>query len=187
MIFKALPIPSLKTAEGLNAKLQILMIEANSVMASINSNASGIYLEEFIKLMEKKKAAQLYQNEIRQIFTAFDRQCITKIFIWGIIRIPGDRGFLTLEDFKKAFKQVAPKLPERIVLEAFSLCLDPVGSQGESEAGDSAQPSLTCKSWHHLPDIRGMRDKQQHPNSHNVEVTLDSLRLCQWSSSCGRF
>ncbi|XP_068942077.1 EF-hand calcium-binding domain-containing protein 11 isoform X2 [Petaurus breviceps papuanus] len=31
-----------------------------------------------------------------------------------------DRGFLTLEDFKKAFKQVAPKLPERIVLEAFS-------------------------------------------------------------------
>ncbi|XP_068942084.1 EF-hand calcium-binding domain-containing protein 11 isoform X8 [Petaurus breviceps papuanus] len=30
-----------------------------------------------------------------------------------------DRGFLTLEDFKKAFKQVAPKLPERIVLEAF--------------------------------------------------------------------
>ncbi|XP_072478935.1 EF-hand calcium-binding domain-containing protein 11 isoform X2 [Notamacropus eugenii] len=147
-------------------------IEANSVMASINSNASGIYLEEFIKLMEKKKAAQLYQNEIRQIFTAFDRQY---------------RGFLTLEDFKKAFKQVAPKLPERIVLEAFSLCLDPVGSQGESEAGDSAQPSLTCKSWHHLPDIRGMRDKQQHPNSHNVEVTLDSLRLCQWSSSCGRF
>ncbi|XP_072478947.1 EF-hand calcium-binding domain-containing protein 11 isoform X13 [Notamacropus eugenii] len=80
-------------------------IEANSVMASINSNASGIYLEEFIKLMEKKKAAQLYQNEIRQIFTAFDRQY---------------RGFLTLEDFKKAFKQVAPKLPERIVLEAFS-------------------------------------------------------------------
>nr|XP_020855971.1 EF-hand calcium-binding domain-containing protein 11 isoform X3 [Phascolarctos cinereus] len=81
-------------------------IEADSVMTSINSNASGICLEEFIKLMEKKKAAQLHQNEIRQIFTAFDRQY---------------RGFLTLEDFKKAFKQVAPKLSERIVLEAFRI------------------------------------------------------------------
>ncbi|XP_057398832.1 EF-hand calcium-binding domain-containing protein 11-like isoform X7 [Balaenoptera acutorostrata] len=30
-----------------------------------------------------------------------------------------DRGYLTLEDFKKAFKQVAPKLSERIVLEVF--------------------------------------------------------------------
>ena len=30
-----------------------------------------------------------------------------------------DRGYLTLEDFKKAFKQVAPKLSERIILEAF--------------------------------------------------------------------
>ncbi|XP_074091631.1 EF-hand calcium-binding domain-containing protein 11 isoform X1 [Macrotis lagotis] len=79
-------------------------MEADSVMASINSNTSGICLEEFVKLMEKKKAAHLYQNEIRQIFTAFDRQY---------------RGFLTLEDFKKAFQQVAPKLPERIVLEAF--------------------------------------------------------------------
>ncbi|XP_039739933.1 EF-hand calcium-binding domain-containing protein 11 isoform X5 [Pteropus medius] len=31
-----------------------------------------------------------------------------------------DRGYLTLEDFQKAFKQVAPKLPERIILEVFS-------------------------------------------------------------------
>ncbi|XP_057395350.1 EF-hand calcium-binding domain-containing protein 11-like isoform X39 [Balaenoptera acutorostrata] len=30
-----------------------------------------------------------------------------------------DRGYLTLEDFKKAFKQVAPKLSERIILEVF--------------------------------------------------------------------
>ncbi|KAF6351165.1 EF-hand calcium binding domain 11 [Rhinolophus ferrumequinum] len=30
-----------------------------------------------------------------------------------------DRGYLTLEDFQKAFKQVAPKLPERIILEVF--------------------------------------------------------------------
>ncbi|XP_051833381.1 EF-hand calcium-binding domain-containing protein 11 isoform X1 [Antechinus flavipes] len=80
-------------------------IEADSIMSAVNSNTSGICLEEFIKLMEKKKAAQLYQNEVRQIFTAFDRQY---------------RGFLTLEDFKKAFRQVAPRLPDRIVLEAFS-------------------------------------------------------------------
>ncbi|XP_074145854.1 EF-hand calcium-binding domain-containing protein 11 isoform X2 [Sminthopsis crassicaudata] len=79
-------------------------IEADSVMSAVNSNISGICLEEFIKFMDKKKAAQLYQNEVRQIFTAFDRQY---------------RGFLTLEDFKKAFRQVAPRLPDRIVLEAF--------------------------------------------------------------------
>lgn len=30
-----------------------------------------------------------------------------------------DRGFLTLEDFKRAFSQVAPKLPARTVLEVF--------------------------------------------------------------------
>ncbi|XP_072819674.1 EF-hand calcium-binding domain-containing protein 11 isoform X5 [Vicugna pacos] len=30
-----------------------------------------------------------------------------------------DRGYLTLEDFTKAFRQVAPKLPERIILEVF--------------------------------------------------------------------
>ncbi|KTF96669.1 hypothetical protein cypCar_00008723 [Cyprinus carpio] len=29
------------------------------------------------------------------------------------------RGFLKLDDFKSAFKQVAPHLPERTVLEAF--------------------------------------------------------------------
>ncbi|XP_059229528.1 EF-hand calcium-binding domain-containing protein 11 isoform X7 [Mustela nigripes] len=31
-----------------------------------------------------------------------------------------DRGYLTLEDFKTAFKQVAPKLSERTVLDVFS-------------------------------------------------------------------
>ncbi|XP_007472694.1 EF-hand calcium-binding domain-containing protein 11 isoform X2 [Monodelphis domestica] len=79
-------------------------IEADSVMTSVKPNTSGIYLEDFINLMQKKKAVQLHHNEIRQIFTAFDMQY---------------RGFLTLEDFRKAFRQVAPKLPERIVLEAF--------------------------------------------------------------------
>ncbi|XP_006158064.1 EF-hand calcium-binding domain-containing protein 11 [Tupaia chinensis] len=79
-------------------------IEVDSAMSSINPNASGILLETFLNIIRKKKEAQLYRNEIRDIFTAFDMHY---------------RGFLTLEDFRKAFRQVAPKLPERTVLEVF--------------------------------------------------------------------
>ncbi|XP_074854862.1 EF-hand calcium-binding domain-containing protein 11 [Carettochelys insculpta] len=79
-------------------------MEMDSVMASVQQKNSGILLEEFLKLMNAKKAAQLHRSEIRQIFTAFDMQC---------------RGFLTLEDFKRAFNSVAPKLPERIIVESF--------------------------------------------------------------------
>ncbi|XP_003408864.1 EF-hand calcium-binding domain-containing protein 11 isoform X1 [Loxodonta africana] len=79
-------------------------IEVDSVMSSINQNTSGILLGDFLNAVRKKKEAQLYWSEIRHIFTAFDRHY---------------RGFLTLEDFKKAFKQVAPKLPERIIVEVF--------------------------------------------------------------------
>ncbi|XP_059579150.1 EF-hand calcium-binding domain-containing protein 11 isoform X3 [Alligator mississippiensis] len=79
-------------------------VEVNSVMASLQQKNSGVLLEEFLNLMTTKKSAQLYHSEIRQIFTAFDMQC---------------RGFLTLEDFKKAFDSIAPKLPKRIIIEAF--------------------------------------------------------------------
>ncbi|XP_057398723.1 EF-hand calcium-binding domain-containing protein 11-like isoform X7 [Balaenoptera acutorostrata] len=79
-------------------------IEADAVMSSVDPNTSGILLKEFLDIVRKKKEAQLYRNEIRHIFTAFDRHY---------------RGYLTLEDFKKAFKQVAPKLSERIILEVF--------------------------------------------------------------------
>ncbi|XP_053884675.1 EF-hand calcium-binding domain-containing protein 11 isoform X2 [Malaclemys terrapin pileata] len=79
-------------------------VEVDSVMASVQQKNSGILLEEFLKLMSTKKAAQLHHSEIRQIFTAFDMQY---------------RGFLTLEDFKRAFNSIAPKLPERIIVEAF--------------------------------------------------------------------
>ncbi|KAI5162434.1 Ef-Hand Calcium-Binding Domain-Containing Protein 11 [Manis pentadactyla] len=79
-------------------------IEADSVMSSVNPNTSGLLLEEFLHIIRKKKEAQLYWNEIRHIFTAFDRHY---------------RGYLTLEDFQKAFRQVAPKLPERTILEVF--------------------------------------------------------------------
>ncbi|XP_006061555.1 EF-hand calcium-binding domain-containing protein 11 isoform X7 [Bubalus kerabau] len=80
-------------------------IEADSVMSSVDPNTSGILLKEFLDIVRKKKEAQVYRNEVRHIFTAFDRHY---------------RGYLTLEDFKKAFKQVAPKLSERIILEVFS-------------------------------------------------------------------
>ncbi|XP_063500125.1 EF-hand calcium-binding domain-containing protein 11 isoform X8 [Symphalangus syndactylus] len=80
-------------------------VEVDSVMSSINPNTSGILLEGFLNIVRKKKEAQRYRNEVRHIFTAFDTYY---------------RGFLTLEDFKKAFRQVAPKLPERTVLEVFS-------------------------------------------------------------------
>uniref|UniRef100_A0A8I3NY15 EF-hand calcium-binding domain-containing protein 11 n=2 Tax=Canis lupus familiaris TaxID=9615 RepID=A0A8I3NY15_CANLF len=79
-------------------------IEADSMMSSVNPNTSGILLEEFLSIVRKKKEVQLHRNEIRHIFTAFDRHY---------------RGYLTLEDFKKAFRLVAPKLSERTVLDVF--------------------------------------------------------------------
>ncbi|XP_034498602.1 EF-hand calcium-binding domain-containing protein 11 isoform X3 [Ailuropoda melanoleuca] len=85
-------------------------VEADSVMSSVNPKTSGILLEEFLSIIRKKKEVQLYRNEIRHIFTAFDRHY---------------RGYLTLEDFKKAFRQVAPKLSERTILDVFSLEADP--------------------------------------------------------------
>ncbi|KAJ6661860.1 hypothetical protein lerEdw1_013031 [Lerista edwardsae] len=79
-------------------------VEVDSVMSSVKQDQSGISLEDFLNLMSAKKATHLYHCEARQLFTAFDRQC---------------KGFLSLEDFKKAFSLVAPKLPERTIVEAF--------------------------------------------------------------------
>ncbi|NWS51457.1 EFC11 protein, partial [Chunga burmeisteri] len=62
----------------------------------------GLLFEKFLNLMSAKKAAQLYSNETRQIFTAFDVQ---------------DRGFLTSKHFKRAFNSVSPKLSEKIIVE----------------------------------------------------------------------
>ncbi|XP_022361252.1 EF-hand calcium-binding domain-containing protein 11 isoform X1 [Enhydra lutris kenyoni] len=95
-------------------------IEADFAMSSVNPHASGILLEEFLSIVRKKKEVRLHWNEIRHIFTAFDRHY---------------HGYLTLEDFKEAFKQVAPKLSERTVLDAFSF--------SENGAGDH-QPSHPC-------------------------------------------
>ena len=35
----------------------------------------GILLKEFLDIVRKKKEAQVYRNEVRHIFTAFDRHC----------------------------------------------------------------------------------------------------------------
>ncbi|XP_063500122.1 EF-hand calcium-binding domain-containing protein 11 isoform X5 [Symphalangus syndactylus] len=96
-------------------------VEVDSVMSSINPNTSGILLEGFLNIVRKKKEAQRYRNEVRHIFTAFDTYY---------------RGFLTLEDFKKAFRQVAPKLPERTVLEVFSERIQCKTSTGKGTWGE---------------------------------------------------
>ncbi|KAK2878962.1 hypothetical protein Q8A67_019753 [Cirrhinus molitorella] len=64
----------------------------------------GVPLERFVSLMGRKMSGGDPYEKTRQIFTAFDVHC---------------RGFLKLDDFKSAFKRVAPRLPERTVLEAF--------------------------------------------------------------------
>ncbi|XP_075470686.1 EF-hand calcium-binding domain-containing protein 11 isoform X2 [Ascaphus truei] len=73
-------------------------------MISAQPNTAGVSLDGFLKMMSTKKAAQLSFGDQRQIFSVFDAHC---------------RGFLTVEDFKRAFKRVAPHLPEQTVLEAF--------------------------------------------------------------------
>ncbi|XP_053233248.1 EF-hand calcium-binding domain-containing protein 11 isoform X2 [Podarcis raffonei] len=99
MLFGYKPSKEMAVNVGLTS-----IVEVDSVMASVKQNQSGVSLEEFLNLMSTKKAAHFYQSEVRQLFTAFDRQC---------------RGYLSLEDFRKAFSVVAPKLPERTVVEAF--------------------------------------------------------------------
>ncbi|XP_032300714.1 EF-hand calcium-binding domain-containing protein 11 isoform X4 [Coturnix japonica] len=81
-------------------------VEVDSIMSSVRPENSGISFEKFLSLMSAKKSAQLYGDEAREIFIAFDMQ---------------DRGFLTFEDFKKTFNSVLPKLSERVIIEAFSL------------------------------------------------------------------
>ncbi|KAM3918290.1 EF-hand calcium-binding domain-containing protein 11 [Leptodactylus fuscus] len=60
--------------------------------------------DEFVKLMTLKRSAQLSFGDQRQIFSVFDTHC---------------RGFLNLDDFRRAFKRVAPHLPDQTIIEAF--------------------------------------------------------------------
>ncbi|XP_063294970.1 EF-hand calcium-binding domain-containing protein 11 [Pelobates fuscus] len=78
-------------------------IEVDS-MISLLPKTSGVTLGEFVRMMIQKKAAQMSIGDERQIFQVFDAHC---------------RGYLTIEDFKRAFRHVAPHLSEQTVLEAF--------------------------------------------------------------------
>ncbi|XP_030644383.1 EF-hand calcium-binding domain-containing protein 11 [Chanos chanos] len=71
---------------------------------SLHVDCPGVPLEQFVSLMGKKLSVEDRYEKMRQIFSAFDVHC---------------RGFLKLDDFKSAFARVAPRLPERTVLEAF--------------------------------------------------------------------
>ncbi|XP_015205917.2 EF-hand calcium-binding domain-containing protein 11 isoform X1 [Lepisosteus oculatus] len=69
----------------------------------LQANLPGVPLDHFINLMGRKLSVQDPFEKTRQIFTAFDVHC---------------RGFLTLEDFRKAFSSVA-HLQDQTVQEAF--------------------------------------------------------------------
>ncbi|XP_058847694.1 EF-hand calcium-binding domain-containing protein 11 isoform X5 [Acipenser ruthenus] len=86
-------------------KKKFAMTETDVMMASImQANIPGMPLDHFVSLMGRKLAAQDNYEKTRQIFTGFDIHC---------------HGFLTVEDFKKAFASVASHLSERTVQEAF--------------------------------------------------------------------
>uniref|UniRef100_A0A8C4UTG9 EF-hand calcium binding domain 11 n=1 Tax=Falco tinnunculus TaxID=100819 RepID=A0A8C4UTG9_FALTI len=78
-------------------------VEVDLVMSSVILQNS-VNMQTFLNLMSEKKDAQLYSNETRQRFIAFDVQ---------------DGGFSTFEDFKRACNSFSPKLPEKIIVEAF--------------------------------------------------------------------
>ncbi|XP_035695722.1 EF-hand calcium-binding domain-containing protein 11-like isoform X2 [Branchiostoma floridae] len=70
-------------------------------------------LDPFIKVMSSKMVAQDKDEEIRQVFLAFDTHC---------------RGFLTLDDLLRACSQVAPHIPRHRMEAAFR----EVDSDGDS-------------------------------------------------------
>ncbi|XP_049319825.1 EF-hand calcium-binding domain-containing protein 11 isoform X2 [Astyanax mexicanus] len=76
-----------------------MMIQAGAV-----PDCPGVPLERFVSLMGRKLSAEDPYEKTRHVFSAFDVHC---------------RGFLKLEDFKSVFARVAPRLPDRTVLEAF--------------------------------------------------------------------
>ncbi|XP_009702639.1 PREDICTED: EF-hand calcium-binding domain-containing protein 11 [Cariama cristata] len=91
------PYPHVRTLVGRHLVL-------NKMPTGEHPDIQSLLFEKFLNLMSAKKATQLYSNETRQIFTAFDVQ---------------DRGFLTSEHFKRAFNSVSPELSEKIIVEDF--------------------------------------------------------------------
>ncbi|KAJ8289002.1 hypothetical protein COCON_G00016610 [Conger conger] len=71
---------------------------------ALRDSLPGVPLDLLVSLMGKKLSVEDPYDKTRHIFNAFDVHC---------------RGFLTMEDFQKAFSRAAPRLPRRTVQEAF--------------------------------------------------------------------
>ncbi|KAM4013870.1 EF-hand calcium-binding domain-containing protein 11 isoform 2-T2 [Anomaloglossus baeobatrachus] len=67
---------------------------------------TGVTPDDFVTLMTLKSRAQRSWGDHRQIFSVFDTHC---------------RGFLNLDDFKRGFQRVAPRLSEQTIIEAFRI------------------------------------------------------------------
>ncbi|XP_032830030.1 EF-hand calcium-binding domain-containing protein 11 [Petromyzon marinus] len=79
--------------------------ETDHLMASVKEkNLPGMPFDEFRRAVSTRLASVDFDDETRRIFTAFDTCC---------------RGFLTVEDFRKAFSLVAPHLSGQTILETF--------------------------------------------------------------------
>ncbi|KAJ8290289.1 hypothetical protein GJAV_G00010990 [Gymnothorax javanicus] len=104
--------------------------EANFFMEHAHrENLPGVPLELLVSLMGMKLSVEDPYDKTRHIFNAFDVHC---------------RGFLTMEDFQKAFSRVAPRLPERTVQEAFR------------EVDRDSDGHVSFKDFEHA--VRGGRD-----------------------------
>lgn len=79
--------------------------EVGEIMSKVDkSGCPGINLELFMQIASSKMKAQDQDDQIREIFRAFDMEC---------------RGFITLDNAKKIFSQVAPFMDALNVERAF--------------------------------------------------------------------
>ena len=68
--------------------------EVDELMSNVDMNkCHGMPLESFVAIASAKIAVQDLDDEIRQMFVAFDVKC---------------RGFITLDNAKKIFSRIAP-------------------------------------------------------------------------------
>jgi Ca2+-binding EF-hand superfamily protein len=68
--------------------------EVEEIMSKVNkTNCPGVEMDLFMQLASSKIKAQDEDDQIRQMFRAFDIEC---------------RGFITLDNAKRIFSQVAP-------------------------------------------------------------------------------
>ncbi|KAJ8411772.1 hypothetical protein AAFF_G00154100 [Aldrovandia affinis] len=108
---------------------------------ALRDNLPGVPLDLLVPLMGKKLSVEDLYDKTRHIFNAFDVRC---------------RGFLTMEDFKKAFSQVAPRLPQRTVQEAFRMlptkrtCSPRSRLRSSVHRGQTLIKSVYSRNWKRL-------------------------------------